>query len=164
MGRSAEAPAYSPFGYGYTNYSRRGYCRFPLHFTDAPGLRGDDPSGTVLGGTGIAVSAASTEREIATDYALWIAGADCQKGLFFEAGGQPGNAVAWEDEACNAATHDFFRATRRTLDTAWLRPRYDGYMGFQDRGGAIVHAFLRGDTPARATLDALQAAHEESRA
>lgn len=164
MGRSAEAPAYSPFGYGYTNYSRQGYCRFPLHFTDAPGLRGDDPSGTVLGGTGIAVSAASAEREVATDYALWIAGADCQKGVFFEAGGQPGNAVAWEDPDCNAATHDFFRATRRTHETAWLRPRYGGYMGFQDRGGDIVHTFLRGDATLRATLDALQSAYEESRA
>jgi len=151
-------------GYGYTNYSRNGYCRFPLHFTDAPGVHGDDPSGTVLGGTGIAVSAASAHREIAADYALWIAGADCQKGLFFEAGGQPGNAVAWEDAGCNAATCDFFRATRRTLDTAWLRPRYDGYMGFQDRGGDIVHAFLRVDAGASATLDALQAAYEESRA
>lgn len=164
MGRTADAPAYSPFGYGYTNYSRHGYCRFPLHFTDAPGLCGTDPAGTVLGGTGIAVSAASTQREIATDYALWIAGADCQKGVFFGSGGQPGNAVAWEDAACNAATHDFFCATRRTLDSAWLRPRYDGYMGFQDRGGDIVHAFLRGEAPARATLDALQAAYEESRA
>lgn len=164
MGRTAEAPAYSPFGYGYTNYSRNGYCRFPLNFADAPGVHGDDPTGTVLGGTGIAVSAASTHREIAADYALWIAGADCQKGLFFEAGGQPGNAVAWEDEGCNAATRDFFRATRRTLDTAWLRPRHDGYMGFQDRGGDIVHAFLRGDADAPATLDALQAAYEESRA
>lgn len=164
LGRTAEAPAYSPFGYGYTNYSRRGYCRFPLHFTDAPGVHGDDPTGTVLGGTGIAVSATSKHREIAVDYALWIAGANCQKGLFFEAGGQPANAVAWEDEGCNAATCNFFRATRRTLDTAWLRPRYDGYMGFQNRGGDIVHAFLRGDAGAPATLAALQSAYEESRA
>ncbi|OIP82213.1 MAG: hypothetical protein AUK37_09440 [Rhodobacterales bacterium CG2_30_65_12] len=164
MGRTVEAPAYSPFGYGYTNYSRNGYCRFALNFIDAPGVHAGEPRGTVLGGTGIAVSAASKHREIAADFAFWIASADCQKGLFFEAGGQPGNAVAWEDEACNAATREFFRATRRTLDTAWLRPRYDGYMGFQDRGGNIVHAFLSGDLSAPAALEALQAAYEESRA
>ncbi|MGI1661558.1 extracellular solute-binding protein [Palleronia sp. KMU-117] len=163
MGRTAEAPAYSPFGYGYTNYSREGYCRFPLQFTDAPGVHADDPSGTVIGGTGIAVSAASPHRDLAADYAFWIAGADCQKGLYVDAGGQPGNAAAWEDDRCNALTRDFFRATRRTLDTAWLRPRYDGYMGFQDRGGDIVHAFLRGEATRAATLDALQAAYEESR-
>lgn len=164
MGRTADAPAYSPFGYGYTNYSRDGYCRFPLQFTDAPGVRMDDPSGTVIGGTGIAVSASSRHRDAAANYALWIAGEECQKGLFFDAGGQPGNAAAWEDDRCNAACRDFFRATRRTLETSWLRPRYNGYMEFQERGGDIVHAFLRGDASRDATLDALQAAYEESRA
>jgi multiple sugar transport system substrate-binding protein len=118
----------------------------------------------VIGGTGIAVSASSPHRDAAADYAFWIAGGDCQKGLYFDAGGQPGNAAAWEDDRCNATCRDFFRGTRRTLETAWLRPRYDGYMGFQDRGGDIVHAFLRGDATRDATLDALQAAYEESRA
>lgn len=164
MGRTADAPAYSPFGYGYTNYSRDGYCRFPLQFTDAPGVHVDDPSGTVIGGTGIAVSASSRHRDAAANYALWIAGEECQKGLFFDAGGQPGNAAAWEDDRCNAACRDFFSATRRTLETSWLRPRYNGYMEFQERGGDIVHAFLRGDASRDATLDALQAAYEESRA
>lgn len=163
MGRTADAPAYSPFGYGYTNYSRNGYCRFPLVFADAPGVNGNGPRGTVIGGTGIAVSSSSRHRELAADYAFWIARAECQAGLFFDAGGQPGNAVAWESDHCNAATRDFFRNTRETLETAWLRPRYDGYMGFQDRGGDIVHAFLRGEATAATTLDALQAAYEESR-
>lgn len=38
MGCTASAPAYCPFGYGYANYSRDGYCRFPIIFADAPGL------------------------------------------------------------------------------------------------------------------------------
>ena len=162
MGRTADAPAYAPFGYGYTNYSRAGYCRFPLTFADAPGLERADPSGTVIGGTGIAVSAASSHVDVALDYAFWIAGAECQEGLYFDAGGQPGNAVAWESERCNAAARDFFRGTRATLESAWLRPRHDGYMGFQDRGGEIVHAFLRGEATGDATLDALEAAWAES--
>ena len=164
MGRTADGPSYSPFGYGYTNYSRDGYCRFPLTFTDAPGVDGSGPRGTVIGGTGIAVSATSPHRDLAADYAFWIAGAECQSGLFFDAGGQPGNAVAWESDHCNAASRNFFRNTRATLETSWLRPRYDGYMGFQDAGGDIVHAFLRGEADIDETLDALQAAYEESRA
>jgi len=163
MSRDAEAPAYSPFGYGYTNYSRDGYRRFPLDFTDAPGVHGNDPSGTVIGGAGIAVSASSLHRDIAVDYAFRIAGAACQEGLYFDSGGQPGNAVAWESDRCNAACRDFFRATRRTLDTAWLRPRYDGYMVFQDRAGDIVHAFLRGAAGRNQTLSALGQAYAESR-
>lgn len=164
MGRTADAPAYSPFGYGYTNYSRAGYCAFPLQFADAPGILKDDPTGTVLGGTGIAISSQTQHPGLCADYAFWIAGADCQKGLYFQSGGQPGHATAWEDDACNAAARDFFRATRRTLDTAWLRPRYDGYMGLQDRAGDIVHTCLRGDATIPATLAALDAAYRDSRA
>ncbi|MBO6674765.1 MAG: extracellular solute-binding protein [Rhizobiales bacterium] len=163
MGRSEDGPAYSPFGYGYTNYSRDGYCPFPLTFADAPGVGDNGPRGTVIGGTGIAVSASSRHRDVAADYAFWIASADCQKGLFFAAGGQPGNAVAWEDDACNAATRNFFTNTRQTLESAYLRPRYDGYMGFQENAGHIVHAFLRKQASVQATLDDLQRAYQESR-
>jgi multiple sugar transport system substrate-binding protein len=164
MGRNADAPAYSPFGYGYTNYSRAGFCRYPLAFHDAPGIAQPTPRGTVLGGTGIAVSAYTKHPEIAVDYAFWIAGADCQKGLYTASGGQPGHAAAWEDDTCNALTGNFFRNTRQTLNTAWLRPRYDGYMSLQDRAGDIVHACLRGEATEAATLLALDAAYRESRA
>jgi multiple sugar transport system substrate-binding protein len=164
MGRHADAPAYSPFGYGYTNYSRRGFCPHPLRFHDAPGISEASPRGTVLGGTGIAVSAFTKHPEVAVDYAFWIAGAECQRGLYTDSGGQPGHAAAWEDEACNALTDNFFRNTRATLDSAWLRPRYDGYMALQDRAGDILHACLRGEASEAATLDALDAAYRESRA
>jgi multiple sugar transport system substrate-binding protein len=164
MGRNADAPAYSPYGYGYTNYSRKGYCAYPLAFHDAPGVIEATPRGTVLGGTGVAVSAFTKHPEIAVDYAFWIAGADCQKGIFTASGGQPGHAAAWEDDACNALTGNFFRNTRATLNTAWLRPRYDGYMGLQDRAGDIVHACLRSDATEAATLALLDAAYRESRA
>ncbi|GAB5505400.1 MAG: extracellular solute-binding protein [Rhizobiaceae bacterium] len=162
MGRQAKAPSYSPFGYGYTNYSREGYCRFPLVFCDAPGFGDNGPRGTVIGGTGIAVSAASRHKEIAADYAFSIASAECQKGLFFNAGGQPANAIAWEDDACNAASRDFFRNTRRTLETSWLRPRHNGYMRFQEEGGDIVHACLRGEAGVGETVDRLLTAYGRS--
>ena len=164
MGRTADAPAYAPFGYGYTNYSRPGFCAYPLAFHNAPGIADPTPRGTVLGGTGIAVSAFTGHPDVAIDYAFWIAGAACQKGLFTASGGQPAHAAAWEDATCNAITGNFFRNTRPTLNTAWLRPRYDGYMGLQDRAGEILHACLRGEATEAATLAALDAAYRESRA
>lgn len=163
MGREQNAPAYSPYGYGYTNYSRDGYCEFPLVFADAPGFDDNGPRGTVIGGTGIAVSAQSNHRDIAVDYAFWIAGAACQSGLFFESGGQPGNSAAWESDACNAACRNFFTNTRKTLETSWVRPRYDGYMAFQDAAGDIVHTCLRRDASVAQTLTDLQHAYLESR-
>jgi multiple sugar transport system substrate-binding protein len=164
MSDGTDAPAYSPWGYGYTNYSRPGFRRHLLSFHDAPGFGDNGPRGTVLGGTGIAVSSRTLHPEIAVDYAFWIAGADCQRGLYTASGGQPAHAAAWEDDTGNALTGNFFRQTRRTLDTAWLRPRNDGYMGFQDRAGDIVHACLRGEATEAATLAALDAAYRESRA
>lgn len=163
MGRTADAPAYCPFGYGYTNYSRDGYCRFPITFADAPGIGNNGPRGTVIGGTGIAISSQCEHIDVAADYAFWIAGDACQTGLFFESGGQPGNAAAWDADSTNAATRNFFRNTRQTLETSWLRPRYDGYMMFQERGGDVLHACLRGETEPSETLDRLDAAYRESR-
>lgn len=162
MGRDAKAPAYSPYGYGYTNYSRPGYCRHLLSFHDAPGFHDNGPRGTVIGGTGIAVSANCQHPDIAVEYSFWIAGADCQKGLYYRTGGQPGNAIAWDDDACNADCRDFFRNTRATLETSWLRPRYDGYMQFQDAAGGIVHACLNGEISQADTIDRLQSAYRES--
>ena len=156
MGGTEDGPVYSPFGYGYTNYSRPGFCRFPVAFADAPGIDGNGPRGTVLGGAGISVSNASQHREAAIDYAFWIAGAECQAGLYFDAGGQPGHAAAWDSDACNDASGNFFRNTRRTLETAWVRPRHPRYMRFQDRAGRIVHACLRGELGIEVAIAQLQ--------
>ena len=109
------------------------------------------------------MSAFAKHAETAIDYAFWIAGADCQKGLYTASGGQPAHAAAWDDDDCNAMTGSFFRNTRQTLDTAWLRPRYDGYMQLQDWGGEIVHACLRGAASERETILALDAAYRKSR-
>lgn len=162
MGGDDGGPDYAPFGYGYSNYARKGFCAHPLAFHDAPGIAAPTPRGTVLGGTGIAVSAACRHPEVAVDYAFWIAGAACQRGLYTQSGGQPGHAAAWEDDACNALTGNFFRNTRATLDTAWLRPRYDGYMGLQDRAGHLVHACLTGGATIAATIRDLDAAYRKS--
>jgi multiple sugar transport system substrate-binding protein len=148
---------YCPLGYGYTNYSRDGYRAHKLAFTNIAGVKG-----SAIGGTGIAVSAHCKHPEVAADYAFWIAGAECQKTLYFDAGGQPGNAVAWEDDRCNAASLDFFKNTRETLETVYLRPRYDGYLEFQDTGGDVVNACLAGRISIEQAVADLQARYEET--
>ena len=155
--------AYSPLLYGYTNYSRNGFRPHVVRFSDIPAIGEDGPCGSALGGTGIAVSAYCQASHAAIDYAYWIAGAECQKGLYFESGGQPGNAAAWSDPLLNEVSHDFFSATRATLEQAWLRPRYDTYLRFQDVGGDLVNAFLGGKTSPEKTLSGLQAAYLATR-
>lgn len=121
----------APLIYGYVSYAISGFRPQRLAFADIPAIGPSGPVGSALGGTGIAVSAFSKAREAAIDFAYWIASGDVQRGPYAGAGGQPGHAAAWEDQAVNAATGNFYRDTRATLEGAWVRPRHDGYMAYQ---------------------------------
>lgn len=131
--------AYCPFAYGYSNYSRAGYAERQLRFGDVV-----DGICTTLGGTGLAISARCCERETALAYAQYVASAECQRTLYWQSGGQPGHRAAWLDAEANRATDNYFLNTLPTLDRAWVRPRYDGYLHFQDTAGPIVREFLQG--------------------
>ena len=133
---------YCPYLYGFSNYSRNSFRKNTLTYTDVMDISGYGPRGTHLGGTGIAVSSKSKNINKAIEYAYWIASSDCQKNIFYKTGGQPGNSLAWEDIEINKETNNFFIGTRKTLDKAWIRPRHNGYMDFQDEAGNIINEFL----------------------
>lgn len=138
--------ALMPLGYGYVSYAVPGFRPHALTFGDIPL---PEAKGSALGGTGIAVSAFSPHRDAALDYAYWVASDEVQRGLYAGSGGQPGHAGAWEDDTVNAATGNFYRNTRKTLEGAYVRPRHDGYMAFQDTASKRLNAGLIGrDTPA----------------
>ena len=139
MARPDAKVALMPLGYGYVSYAVPGFRPHQLTFADIP-LPG--ASGSALGGTGIAVSAFSHNQQAAIDYAYWVASADVQRGLYAGAGGQPGHATAWEDDTVNAAAGNFYRDTRRTLEGAYVRPRHNGYMAFQDAASKRLNAGL----------------------
>lgn len=147
--------ACSPLIYGYVSYSIAGFRPRAVQFTDIAAAGSLGPAGTALGGTGIAVSAFSKSIPQAIDFAYWIASGAVQKGHYAEAGGQPGHAQAWEDEIVNAATHDFYRGTRKTLETAWVRPRHDGYMAFQSQGSEVINDGLKSGTASETVVSEL---------
>lgn len=128
----------SPLIYGYVSYAQSGFRPRRIGFADIPALGDHGPAGSALGGTGIAVSAFSAAQESAIDFAYWVASGAVQSGLYALSGGQPGHRAAWDDDRVNSSTHDFYRATRATLEAAWVRPRHDGYMGFQAAASARV--------------------------
>ena len=96
------------------------------------------------------------------DFAYWVASGPVQAGLYAEAGGQPAHADAWNSDAVNAPVGDFYRATRRTLDCAWLRPRHDGYMAFQSTAAALLAEALMARASAKATIARINALFRES--
>ncbi len=153
--------AYSPFAYGYTNYSKRGYADHILKFHDTVALEGQNLI-TTLGGTGLAISASSKHQDIALQYAEYVASPEIQKTVFFDYGGQPGHREAWLDTTNNFVSLDYFKDTLPTLDRAFLRPRYHGHMYFQDRGGAPIRAFMKDGGDAKEVLDGLNKLYIES--
>lgn len=145
---------YAPLLFGYSNYSRAGFRSRRVRYLDIPTVSGV-VRGSLLGGAGIAVSAFSPHREAATRHAYWLASAPTQLGPYFAGGGQPGHAAAWEDDALNAATLDFFRGTRATLESAYLRPRHPRYVDLQDAAGVLIHRAIVERSPARQLARAL---------
>jgi len=143
--------ACAPLIYGYVSYAMAGFRPHRLAFGDIAAA-GNGPVGSALGGTGIAVSAFSEAKDAAIDFAYWVASGAVQRGPYAAAGGQPGHAAAWEDAAVNRTTGNFYRATRATLEGAWLRPRHDGYMAFQQAASERIDLGLAGRHPASAVV------------
>ena len=153
---------YSPYTYGFSNYSRIDYRKNLLTYGDVIDLSGKGPHGTHLGGTGIAISNKSKNKDLALEYSYWIAGSECQQTTFYSSGGQPGNSDAWENNTINLETNNFFKNTRLTLDQAWVRPRHNGYMKFQDESGNMINEYLQSNVNEVDVIDKLKLMYAES--
>jgi multiple sugar transport system substrate-binding protein len=134
---------YCPLAYSYSNYSRAGYRPRLCRYANMPGYAGCGPRGSHLGGTGLAVSARCSHPDIAAEFAAAVASGAWQRSLYFDVGGQPAHAVAWDDPAVNETCHDFFAGTRRTIEQSFVRPRHNGYIDFQYAAGALITKCLR---------------------
>lgn len=154
--------ACTPLIYGYVSYAMRGFRPNLLHFANIPVAGNDGPKGSALGGTGLAVSAFTKAPLEAIEFVYWVASGEVQKGPYAASGGQPGHADAWEDDAVNAATADFYRATRATCEASWVRPRHDGYMGFQQAASERINQGLTGSEAATTVVDDLNRLFRES--
>ena len=155
---------YCPLLYGYSNYSRENFRDDLIEFTNIPSFdeNNNNCKGAQIGGTGLAISKETKNIEIALDYVFWVASEECQKTLYYYSGGQPGHIKAWKDKNINNDCNNFFINTLKTLENAWLRPRFDGYMYFQDIAGTIIHDYLKNDKQADITIDKLIMEFEKS--
>lgn len=152
---------YCPFAYCYSNYSREGYAANLLHYLPVVSVNGE-PLRTTIGGTGLAVSAFSRHRETALDFARLAVSAEWQRTLYVQHGGQPGHRLAWTDETANALTHDFFRQVLPVMDNGFTRPRYNGYLYFQDHAGDPLQQCLLGKITPAAALEEMNTIYRHS--
>jgi multiple sugar transport system substrate-binding protein len=136
---------YCPWAYGYSNYCRR-ENPVRLQFTNAPAAGDRGCAGTQLGGTGVAISKQSPHRNEAVAYAKWLASPQHQRGTYVKEGGQPASLSAWLDPEIDAAACGFFSGTLETLQNAYVRPRFDGFVHFFEAAGTEINRCLKGET------------------
>lgn len=140
---SGDTVAYCPFAYGYSNYSRRGYASYALQVGGLVAMNNGLPCRSTLGGTGLSISSRCQHKELAVEYATYVTSAECQRSLYFESGGQPGHRSAWLNDDVNQRSNQFFASTLPTLDAAFLRPTFSGYIPFQDHAAPVIHRYLQ---------------------
>lgn len=146
-----------PAVYCYATYAESDQRR-PLRFHDLPGPSGH--RGSTIGGTGLGISARCRHPEAAMAYVHYVTRAETQ--LAFAAHhGQPARREAWEDEATNDRFGGCYRSTRATIEAAWVRPRYRGYLAFQAKAGELVEAHLRGRIAEADLLDEMERLHSD---
>lgn len=152
---TSETVAYCPFAYGYSNYSRKGYARHPLQTGGLVTLENNARLISTLGGAGLAISTVCQHKDVAARYAQLVASPECQSTLYLDSGGQPGHRSAWLNVEANRRCNNFFVNTLPTLDGAYVRPRFEGYLDFQDEAGRIVHSHLTDGGKEKIAIEAL---------
>ncbi len=132
---------YCPCDFGYSNYSRVGYSSNLITSANVVKYNGKMLK-TTLGGAGFAISNKCKNIELALDYLKYTASGEIQQSIYVENGGQPGHRSAWTNSRANELTNSFFNNTLETLDNAYLRPRYDGYLSFQETAGPLIRDWI----------------------
>lgn len=150
---SSDEAAYCPFAYGYSNYARESYGKSVINFGELVHLENGAALRSTLGGAGLAISRHARDSAVAATYVQFVASESTQRGIYFESGGQPGLRKAWTDVEVNRRSGGFFERTLDVLDNAYLRPRFNGYLEFQDSAGELVHEYLSDGREERGVLE-----------
>jgi multiple sugar transport system substrate-binding protein len=153
---------YCPFAYGYSNYSREGYAAYRLTYGDLVDFNGRGRLRSTMGGTGVAVSSRSHHPEEALAFVEWIVSPRIQSTFYVEHGGQPGHRLAWMDAGANRLTNNFFYCVYPAMQRSYMRPRYDGYLRFQDYAGDSIREFLIRHRDPGSTLNEMDHLYRES--
>lgn len=133
---------FCPLVYGYVNFTRPEPGTQALRFADAPAAARGLRPGSTLGGTGIGIS---TRCEITPElltHLRWLLGDIAQRDFIPGHDGQPSRRSAWHDAGVNAAWGNFYSATAATVEAAYVRPRYAGYIAWQSAASAYLRQAL----------------------
>jgi multiple sugar transport system substrate-binding protein len=132
-----------PLIYGYVNYAAPSDsgCH-TVKFVNAPIVPQIGRPGSTLGGAGIGISRRTKIGEGLIAYLTWLLNEQTQIEFVTAFDGQPSLLPAWIDPGVNRRWNDFYQDTAETVKQAWVRPRYPGYIVFQNEGSEILRQSL----------------------
>jgi multiple sugar transport system substrate-binding protein len=132
-----------PLIYGYVNYAAPSDpgCH-AVKFVNAPIVPQIGRPGSTLGGAGIGISRRTKIGEGLIAYLTWLLNEQTQIEFVTAFDGQPSLLPAWIDPGVNRRWNDFYQDTAETVKQAWVRPRYPGYVQFQNEGSEILRQSL----------------------
>jgi multiple sugar transport system substrate-binding protein len=149
---TADDLVYVPLVYGYVTYASGEHS---VSFGAPPHAGGR--TGSTLGGTGIAVTRRSRPSAALLDHLRWLMSAEAQTEFIPRHDGQPSARAAWTSPAVDAESGGFYRDTLTTIEDAWIRPRFPGYVAFQSTASALLREAVLShpDADADTALDRL---------
>lgn len=156
------AIALVPLVFGYVTYAVPGEGRQRIAFSGTP--REGAGFGGVLGGTGIGFSRRCTPTPGLLEHVGWLMSRSAQVEFLPRHGGQPSARAAWEDGEVNDGWGGFYRDTLESVERALLRPRFAGYVSFQNRASARVREALHAGEAPETTLEGLRCLWRAARA
>jgi multiple sugar transport system substrate-binding protein len=151
-----------PLIFGYVNYTKPATDRHAITFADAPAAARGGSTGSTLGGAGLGISTRCQITPELRDHLRWLVSADAQCDTIPRNSGQPSRRSAWLDGAINRDAGGFYLATAKTLEHAYVRPRYAGYIAWQNKASAFLRTALASGLDGRAVIRELNSTHRQS--
>lgn len=158
--RHRDDVALCPLIYGYVNYTAP-EAGHPVAFHDAPRIAPGERPGSTLGGTGIGICRRCDFTPELKAHLLWLMSEQAQSGFIPAHDGQPSRRDAWADHTVNAAWGNFYRNTAETLETAYVRPRFNGYIAFQSGASALLRESIAGGISGETAVAGLKALYTQ---
>lgn len=137
-----EDVAFCPLIFGYVTYERPQPRRHRVAFAEAPRAVPGSHTGSTLGGTGIGISRQTEVTPQLLAHLKWLLSQSAQADFIPDHDGQPSARAAWQSDAVNARWNGFYRNTSATMDAAIVRPRFAGYIAFQEWASAFLRSAL----------------------
>jgi multiple sugar transport system substrate-binding protein len=147
------AVAYCPIVYAYLPYQLGQNASHVLEFFDAPSGQASGLPASVLGGAGMAVTRSCSNLDEARALIEMVYDSGAQRAIYLEEGAHSVLTEVWHDSTMAGTTRGFYLNTRRTIENAWVRPRFDGYVPFQSNASEAVRCGLMSEEAPHLTLE-----------